>query len=398
MLEAKGGTALMQIKVAKVFTENQVLDNAVLSFNQQIEEIKADSSFDKTAPGDDSGILDYSDCWLIPGLIDTHAHGAMGCDVMDASHHSLNTMSQYFASLGVTGFLPTTMTADKTDICAALQQIHRSKTQGVQGAEILGGYLEGPFFNPVYKGAQPEEYFLDINRADLDAFLQAAQGSLSSIALAPEQALAPSLIPYLKQQGLRVMLGHTNATYDQTLAALDAGADGVVHCFNGMRGLHHREPGVVGAALSCPHCYTELIADGQHVHPAIMKMSYQLKGSEYLNLITDSVPSSGLADGDYFLGSVPINIKQGVARTAEGGLAGSTLQLLHAVRDACSWFDIDLHTSLKMASLTPATLLGIDDKYGSIKTGKQACFSVIDQEFNVQATWVNGQQVYKKNQ
>jgi len=386
----------MQIRVAKVFTQNQVVDDAVLSFNQQIEDIQAASSFDKSSACNNSQMLDYSDFWLIPGLIDTHAHGAMGCDVMDASHHSLDTMSQYFASLGVTGFLPTTMTANKTDICAALRQIHRSKIQGVQGAEILGGYLEGPFFNPAYKGAQPAEHFLEINRSDLDDFLQAAQGSLSSIALAPEQLLAPSLIPYLKQQGLRVMLGHTNATYEQTMAALNAGADGVVHCFNGMRGLHHREPGVVGAALSCPHCYTELIADGQHVHPAIMKLSYQLKGSEYLNLITDSVPSSGLADGDYFLGSVPINIQRGVARTAEGGLAGSTLQLLHAVRDACSWFDINLHTALKMASLTPATLLGIEDKYGSIKIGKQACFSVIDQQFNVQAAWVNGQKVYQK--
>ena len=389
----------MQIKVAKVFSETQVIDNACVTFDQQIESIEgADESADtvKDAGQNDSRVFDYSDCWLIPGLIDTHAHGAMGCDVMDASHQSLDTMSAYFASIGVTGFLPTTMTDHKTKICAALQQIHQSKTRGVQGAEILGGYLEGPFFNVIYKGAQPQEHFLEINRADLDDFLQAAQGSLSAIALAPEQALAPALIPYLKQRGLRVMLGHTDASYEQTKAALKAGADGVVHCFNGMRGLHHREPGVVGAALGCPDCYVEIIADGQHVHPAVMKLCYQLKGSEYLNLITDSVPSSGLDDGDYFLGSVPISIKEGVARTAEGGLAGSTLQLLQAVRNSCEWFEIELHTALKMASLTPATLLGIEDKYGSIKVGKQACFSVIDRDFKVQATWVNGVQVYQK--
>ncbi len=371
------------LKVKRLFAEQGVIENASITFNDYIQSVSTTST------------AVTEDLWLIPGLIDTHAHGAMGCDVMDASHQSLATMSTYFASIGVTGFLPTTMTAEKDAICAALKQIHQSKVTGVPGAEILGGYLEGPFFNAKYKGAQPEEHFLDINSQDLEDFLNAAQGSLSSIALAPEQPQALSLIPYLKSQGLRVMLGHTNATFEQTSAALAAGADGVVHCFNGMRGLHHREPGVVGAALSCPHCYTEMIADGEHVHPSIMKLCYQLKGTDYLNLITDSVPSSGLADGEYFLGSVPISIKQGVARTQQGGLAGSTLKLIHAVRDACQWFDIDLHQALKMASLTPATMLGISDKCGSIKTGKEASFSLINSQFEVQATWVKGKQVYQ---
>jgi N-acetylglucosamine-6-phosphate deacetylase len=139
-----------------------------------------------------------------------------------------------------------------------------------------------------------------------------------------------------------------------------------------------------------------MIADGEHVHPSIMKLCYQLKGTDYLNLITDSVPSSGLKDGEYFLGSVPITIKQGVARTQQGGLAGSTLKLLHAVRDVSQWFDIDLHQALKMASLTPATMLGIDNKCGSIKVGKESSFSLINSQFEVQATWVKGKQVYQK--
>lgn len=390
---------LSQLKIGRLYTEDQVIDNATIVFDEHIQGISSATSSPQSSnaepPQPITNSQEYLEYWLIPGLIDTHAHGAMGCDVMDASHDSLATMSTYFASIGVTGFLPTTMTAAKEEICAALGQIHQSKLAGVPGAEIIGGYLEGPFFNVVHKGAQPEAHFLQINKQALDHFLNAAQGSLCSIALAPEQDQALALIPYLKAQGIRVMLGHTNATYDQTLAALNAGADGVVHCFNGMRGLHHREPGVVGAALSCPHCYTELIADGHHVHPAIMKLCYQLKGSEYLNLITDSVPSSGLSDGDYFLGSVPINIKQGVARTEQGSLAGSTLKLLDAVRDVCQWFDVDLHEALKMASLTPATMLGIAQKSGSIKIGKQASFSLIDNQFNVQATWVKGQRVYQ---
>ncbi len=380
---------LKTLTVNTLFAEQQPIENATITFDEHIQSILP--ATDQSIENSDAS----ANLWLIPGLIDTHAHGAMGCDVMDATHESLATMSEYFASIGVTGFLPTTMTAQKEAICAALTQIHQSKNQGVPGAEILGGYLEGPFFNAKYKGAQPEEHFLQINTDDLADFLSAAQGSLSSIALAPEQPQALSLIPYLKAQGLRVMLGHSNATFEQTTAALAAGADGVVHCFNGMRGLHHREPGVVGAALSCPHCYTEMIADGEHVHPSIMKLCYQLKGTDYLNLITDSVPSSGLTDGAYFLGSVPVIIKQGIVRTQQGGLAGSTLKLLHAVRDVCQWFDIELHQALKMASLTPATMLGIEDKCGSIKIGKQASFSLIDSQFEVQATWVKGKQVYQ---
>lgn len=396
-----------QLKVGRLYSEDKVIENASIVFNEHIQTIgpiaEADRLLKAQIQNSDSvpsiiNSQDHTELWLIPGLIDTHAHGAMGCDVMDATHESLVAMSQYFASIGVTGFLPTTMTAQKKDICDALAQIHKSRTIGVPGAEIIGGYLEGPFFNEIYKGAQPEEHFLQINRSDVDQFLEASQGSLSSIALAPEQDLALTIIPYLKSKGICVMLGHTNATYEQTSAALAAGADGVVHCFNGMRGLHHREPGVAGAALSCPSCHTELIADGHHVHPAIMKLCYQLKGSQYLNLITDSVPSSGLSDGDYFLGSVPVHIKEGVARTAQGGLAGSTLKLINAVRDVCQWFDIDLQEALKMASLTPATMLGIADQYGSIKIGKQASFSLIDSNFEVQATWVKGQQVFKKTE
>ncbi|MFT5709103.1 MAG: N-acetylgalactosamine-6-phosphate deacetylase [Oceanospirillaceae bacterium] len=389
-------TKTTTLKVARLFTEQGVLENAHITFNENI------LSFDTTDISADDNAKDnnaeegFSDYWLIPGLIDTHAHGAMGADVMDATHESLATMSQYYASIGVVGFLPTTMTAPKEDICAALRQIHASKKHGVPGAKILGGYLEGPFFNAIYKGAQPEEHFLSINRPELDEFIEAAQGSLVSIALAPEQPSALELIPYLKQQGIRVMLGHTNADFEQTTAALNAGADGVVHCFNGMRGLHHREPGVVGAALACPHCYTELIADGEHVHKAILKFCYQLKGSEYVNLITDSVPSSGLEDGQYFLGEVPVTIKDGVARTLQGGLAGSTLKLLKAVQNTALWFDIDLQEALKMASLTPATMLGLEQKCGSIKTGKQANFTLIDKDFNVQATWVQGSIVYRK--
>lgn len=380
---------LNYLRVKQLYIEDGVINDGYIAFNQRIVAL---GPYDQIKHGTP---LDISHERLFPGLIDTHAHGAMGCDVMDAKHQSLDTLSKHYAGNGVTGFLATTMTDSPEKICRALQQIHKSKQIGLSGAELLGGYLEGPFFNALYKGAQPEQFFQSISKPLIDQYLAAGSGDITSIAIAPEQRDALTLIPYLKQQGLRVMLGHTNASYEQTIAALAAGADGVVHCFNGMRGLHHREPGTVGAALTCQHCYTELIADGHHVHPAVVNLTYHAKGAEYLNLITDSVPATGLQDGHHTLGNVPVSMIDGVVRTLEGSLAGSTLSLMDAVKNCQQWLDINLSTAIKMASLTPATMLGLDQEIGSIRVGKKANFSAVNTAFNVSKTWVDGRLVFQ---
>ncbi|KDM91678.1 N-acetylglucosamine-6-phosphate deacetylase [Photobacterium galatheae] len=330
---------------------------------------------------------------LIPALIDTHVHGGAGADVMDGSHEALETLSQYLASQGVGAFLATTVTAPMSDIEVALRQVVRSQAQGVSGAELLGSYLEGPYFTPENKGAHPESLFRDPTPEELDHLITVSKGSLRVVALAPENPKALTAIRYLKSRGVNVMLGHTNADYDTTRAALDAGANGLVHCFNGMKGVHHREPGTVGAGLSHDTAAIELIADGHHVHPAVMNICCRC-APDRLVLISDAMRAAGMPDGQYQLGEMQVTMKDGVVRTAVGGLAGSTLSLSRAIKTMVNDVGQPLEKAVEMASLIPARLLGIDDRLGSIATGKSASFVALNHDYQVMATWVNGRQVW----
>ncbi|WP_423252475.1 N-acetylglucosamine-6-phosphate deacetylase, partial [Vibrio vulnificus] len=283
-------------------------------------------------------VTDLGAVSLMPGLIDSHVHGSQGCDVMDATHASLNTMSRYFASLGVTAFVATTVTAPVAKIRAALAQVAKSKQQGVEGAEILGAYLEGPYFTEKNKGAHPTQWFRELAVEELDNWISYSDNQLLKVALAPEKEGALAAIRYLANQGISVMLGHTDASYQQVKLALDAGAKGIVHCYNGMRGLHHRDPGVVGAGLLHPECYVEMIADGHHVHPAAIEVAHRCCGSR-MTLITDAMCATGMPDGQYTLGEYQVEMKQGVVTTQEGGLAGSTLTLIEGVKNIQRWLN-----------------------------------------------------------
>ncbi len=331
---------------------------------------------------------------LLPGLIDSHVHGAKGCDVMDASHDSLDTMSRYFASLGVTAFVATTVTAPVAKIRAALQQVAKSKRQGVAGAEILGAYLEGPYFTEKNRGAHPTNWFRSLSVEELDSWISYSDNQLISVALAPEKAGALDAIRYLDQQGIRVMLGHTDASYDQVQHAMDAGASGIVHCYNGMRGLHHRDPGVVGAGLVNSKSYVEMIADGHHVHPAAIDVAHRCCGNR-MTLITDAMSATGMPDGDYTLGEYTVCMKQGVVTTDTGGLAGSTLTLPRAVQNIQQWLNVPLEQAWLMASLTPAQSLGLHNQLGSLEVGKRASMVAIQSDISIVKTWVNGCLVFE---
>lgn len=341
--------------------------------------------------------IDLGDVSLLPGMIDSHVHGAQGCDVMDASHTSLNTMSQYFASLGVTGFVATTVTAPVAKIRSALKQIAKSKAQGVEGAEILGAYLEGPYFTEKNKGAHPTTWFRDLSVEELDNWISYADNQLITVALAPEKAGALDAIRYLRQQGIKVMLGHTDASYDQVQQALDAGANGIVHCYNGMRGLHHRDPGVVGAGLLHANSYVEMIADGHHVHPAAIDVAHRCCGSR-LTLITDAMSATGMPNGEYILGEYTVQMKDGVVTTDTGSLAGSTLTMPRAVQNIQQWLNLPLEQAWLMASLTPAQSLGLQDQLGSLEVGKRASMVAIKSDFSIVKTWVNGRLVFTAQQ
>ncbi|EJY0881868.1 N-acetylglucosamine-6-phosphate deacetylase [Vibrio cholerae] len=330
---------------------------------------------------------------LLPGLLDSHVHGSKGCDVMDATHESLNTLSLYFASLGVTAFVATTVTAPVAKIRAALTQVAKSKQEGVAGAEILGAYLEGPYFTERNKGAHPTQWFRELALEELDDWISYSDNQLLKVALAPEKSGALEAIRYLDAHGVKVMLGHSDASYEQVQLALDAGAKGIVHCYNGMRGLHHRDPGVVGAGLLHPECYVEMIADGHHVHPAAIEVAHRCCGSR-MTLITDAMCATGMPDGQYTLGEYQVEMKQGVVTTQSGGLAGSTLTLLDGVKNIQRWLNLPVEQAWLMASLTPAKSLGIQHQLGTLEVGKYASMVAISSDFSIEKTWVKGRLVF----
>ncbi|EPU2897437.1 N-acetylglucosamine-6-phosphate deacetylase [Vibrio vulnificus] len=365
------------------------LQDAVLSVDSQ-GNISAIAAYD---PQQHRTVTDLCAVSLMPGLIDSHVHGSQGCDVMDATHASLNTMSRYFASLGVTAFVATTVTAPVAKIRAALAQVAKSKQQGVEGAEILGAYLEGPYFTEKNKGAHPMQWFRELAVEELDNWISYSDNQLLKVALAPEKEGALAAIRYLANQGISVMLGHTDASYQQVKLALDAGAKGIVHCYNGMRGLHHRDPGVVGAGLLHPECYVEMIADGHHVHPAAIEVAHRCCGSR-MTLITDAMCATGMPDGQYTLGEYQVEMKQGVVTTQEGGLAGSTLTLIEGVKNIQRWLNLPFEQAWLMASHTPAKSLGIQHQLGTLEVGKRASMVALGSDFSIDKTWVNGRLVF----
>lgn len=379
-------------RAKKILVDECWLDNQTLTVDERgyIEAIEA------YAPDnhDDNNIVNLGESMLLPGLIDSHVHGAMGHDVMDATHHALDSMSVFFAQNAVTGFLATTVTAPPVKIEAALKQIGLSTKAGVSGAELLGSYLEGPYFTEKNRGAHPTEWFRDLTITELKSWQLLSGNTLKKVALAPEKSNSIDIIKHLKSCGIKVMLGHSDADFDTVNRALEAGANGIVHCYNGMRGLHHRDPGVVGAGLCHPNSYVEMIADGHHVHPTAIDVAYRCCGDR-LTLITDAMQAAGMPDGQYQLGEYQVNVVDGVVSTDAGGLAGSTLILKNAVFNVSRWLDMPLEKAWLRASLTPAKSLGIDSELGSLSVGKKASMVALSIDgHQVEKTWVNGVEVY----
>ncbi|MGG5980835.1 N-acetylglucosamine-6-phosphate deacetylase [Salmonella enterica] len=326
---------------------------------------------------------------LCPAYIDTHVHGGAGVDVMDEAPDALDKLAIHKAREGVASWLPTTVTAPLKAIHSALKRIALRCHSGGPGAQVLGSYLEGPYFTPQNKGVHPPELFRELNLVELNELIAISRHTLRVVALAPEKTGALEAIAHLKQQGVRVMLGHSAATWKQTHAAFDAGANGLVHCYNGMTGLHHREPGMVGAGLTDPRAWLELIADGHHVHPAAMKLCYCC-AKDRVVLITDAMQAAGQSDGRYTLCGEEVEMHGGIVRTASGGLAGSTLSVDAAVRNMVELTGIATGEAIHMASLHPARLLGIDHHLGSLKTGKRANIIALDNRLYLQQIWIQG--------
>ncbi|PHZ60717.1 N-acetylglucosamine-6-phosphate deacetylase [Photobacterium leiognathi] len=328
---------------------------------------------------------------LVPGFIDIHIHGRAGADVMDATPQALQTIADALPKTGVVAWVGTTVTAPWQDIINALQQVREFCQQPKQvGAKLLGSFLEGPYFTEAYRGSHPTQYLQAPSIAALAELKEVAGDSLIRVALAPEYQGSDEAIQWLTAKGIKTSIAHTSANFEQVTTAHQHGADCGVHLFNGMSGLHHREPGCAGAVLF-HDMLAELIADGIHVHPVMMQLAYRIKGYQQLALITDCMRAGGLSDGKYQLGAQMITVTNGEARTDDGSLAGSTCSLDQALRNMIMLAGVPEWEAVQMATSVPAKYVGIDDKLGFIKPGYNASFALLDPQFQIQATLIDGQ-------
>ncbi len=336
---------------------------------------------------------------IVPGFIDMHVHGANGCDVMDANSDALLAISHALAAEGTTGFLATTMTADVTEIDSALLAVRDFVKSNVKkGAALLGVHLEGPFLAATKMGAQRGDKIIPPNIELMRHWQTLSANLIKLVTLAPEQPHALSLIEYLVQQHIIASIGHTNATFAETTAAIAAGCSHATHLFNAMRGIHQREPGAVTAALLSSAITAELILDGVHLHPAIVELVYRIKGREKIALVTDAMRAKCLSDGCYDLGGQSVQVRNGEAKLADGTLAGSVLTMSSAIQNMMKFTGCGLGDAVKMAAENPAKLLGIFDQKGSIAVGKDADLVVLSESYQVVMTVREGEICYQESE
>lgn len=330
---------------------------------------------------------------VAPGLVDIHVHGSAGHDTMDATREAIEGMARYFASRGVTAFCPTTMTVPAEEIMASVRAVHECQQRPVEGAQPLGVHLEGPYIDAAKKGAQPPQHVRTAGDLDYRGFF--SLGNIRLVSLAPEFEENRELITFARARGVAVAVGHSSASYEQVVEAVKLGVSQSTHTFNQMEGIHHRKPGTVGAALMLDEIYAQFIADGVHLHPAIVKMIVHLKGPDRAVLITDAIRGAGMPDGEYELGGQPITVKEGAVRLANGALAGSCLTMDQGVRNIAAFTGRPLAECLRMATLTPARAIGVAHRKGSIEPGKDADIVILTPNLEVAATVVMGRVVYR---
>ncbi|NLD43817.1 MAG: N-acetylglucosamine-6-phosphate deacetylase [Chloroflexi bacterium] len=329
---------------------------------------------------------------LAPGFIDLHAHGAVGADTMDATPAALRAMARFYARHGVTGFLATTVTSSLAGVLAALQNVSTTMAEGTGGAALLGAHVEGPFLDPGRLGAQDAAHVRAAALDELHPLLDT--GVVRMLTLAPELPGAGALLEAATARGAVVSAGHTRATYEEMAAAAQRGLRHVTHLFNGMEPLHHRQPGVVGAALAMSGLTCELIADNIHVHPGALLLAWRAKGTDAIALVTDAMRGAGMPDGQYTLGGLGVTVQGGVARLASGNLAGSTLTLERALANMMAATGLPLPEALPMATAVPARELGLLGRKGSLAVGLDADLIVLNADLQVDLTVVGGEIVY----
>lgn len=333
---------------------------------------------------------------VVPGFIDKHIHGANNSDGMYNTIEDSKNISKVIASEGVSSYLITTMTQSVEQIDAALLNAKNFIEQyNYEGAKPLGIHLEGPFISKKYKGAQIESCIVPCDVETFKHYQSVSGNNIKQVTLAYEEN-GKDLVNYLRETNVVASLGHTDATCEQSLEAVKEGATSFTHTYNAMKPLHHREAGTVGAALLADEAYCEMICDLIHLSKYAIKVLYKAKGKDKLIVITDGIEARHLPDGEYQLGGQAVYVKNGEARLIDGTLAGSTLLMNNGLRNVKNVLELSYEDTIDMATKNPALNLGIYDKKGSIKEGKDADFAVIDKDFNVYMTISEGNIIFEK--
>ncbi len=377
--------------LGKVITPNKIIEGGAIGIEGNkilyVGENKNLRDFKK--------VLDFKEYFISPGFIDIHIHGAFGKDIIDGEESALDTISSFIVKNGTTGFLPTVLTAPLEDMEKAIRVIENfisKQERGINGAKILGINLEGPFLNKKYKGAQREDCIIPPN---IEVLKRLLTKNVKLVTLAPEIEGNIEIINYLKEKGIKISAGHTDATTYDIEKAISLGLSHVTHIFNGMRPLHHREVGIIGVALVKNEISIEAIADGIHLSSYILKLLAKVKPKEKIILITDSIMATGLPNGEYRLAGQRVIVNKGKATLSDGTIAGSTLTLNIAVKNMMEMGGVKLEDAIFMASYSPAMLLGIENKKGSLEVGKDADIVIFDNNFQIKMTIVEGKVVFE---
>lgn len=351
-----------------------------------------DGRFTEILPGLDRGDLDLGGAKVLPGLVDIHTHGNSGADFSDGSLESLTLMAGYLAQNGITGFAPASVTLPYEKLAKAFEtaaQLHRQSPAGC--ARIQGVHMEGPFLAEKKKGAHNGDYLREPDHAAFRDLYDSSEGLIRIVDIAPE---LPGAIAFIeKAKALcTVSVAHTDADYEQAAAAFDAGASHLTHLFNAMPPIHHRSPGVIGAASERDGVIAELICDGHHVHPSAVRMAFKLFPGR-ICLVSDALHCCGMPDGKYDLGGQTVHLKAGIAKMSDGTIAGSATNLFDCMRNAIR-FGIPEEEAIRAATILPARQIGGADSVGSIEAGKCADFVVCDQMLNRKAVYIGGTRIH----
>lgn len=367
----------MQIKNVKVFTEEKQF--------QQGEIAIADGVFAKEADGE---VIDGEGCYAIPGMVDVHSHGCVGYDFCDGTEEAIAEIAKYEAAQGVTTIVPATMTLPEE----TLMEISKiaGNYKATEGADLAGINMEGPFISPGKKGAQASTHIVKPDIAMFRRLQEAANGLYRLVDIAPEVDGAMEFIEELKEE-VNISFAHTLADYDIAKKGYDLGANHATHLYNAMPPFSHRAPGVIGAAHDSAHCMVELITDGVHIHPSVVRTTFDMFGDDRVVLISDSMRATGMPDGEYTLGGQAVQVRGNRATLVEGGaLAGSVTNLADCMRVAVKEMQIPLESAVAAATMNPAKSVGLYDKYGSITEGKVGNVVLLREDLSLKAVIQNG--------